>query len=417
MKKLVLILAAVIAFSGAAEARWWIFGKSAADFGLKYLYINGLPADETGKDIKLFQETLPPGGAVKINGRASSATVGSVRLTLDGKGTWQDVKFADNGTFEYFFKPETGKKYTLLIEITDTAGKTNNIEDTRKEIELSSENMQAKVRAALDTLFDSYNRENLRAFMAGVGENFAGDKAILERAVKRDFDALSNIVMRYTVNNVAAGAQGRVFVSISYSRMVFINKTGASNTDSGSTEFVFDSTEGKLSLFSMKQPLMFGLSDAENVATGEVLGNTAPNLVINDTGDLGGGILTKSVTCSGSGTTLHCLYYFSTGEKGCHPQTDMGEKGAIGEFLIYNTAAELHDLQIKTFNKGLASLTATEVRDLAGYSSSNPYTATVSAGYSYGIRKPATGEFWGIEFISLPAASGAQDTTFRVKSF
>ena len=88
MKKLILMLAAVMAFSGAADARWWIFGRSAADIGLKYLYINGIPADEAGKDIKLFQETLPPGGAVKINGRASSGTVGSVRLTLDGKGTW-----------------------------------------------------------------------------------------------------------------------------------------------------------------------------------------------------------------------------------------------------------------------------------------------------------------------------------------
>ncbi len=297
MKKILLLAAALLITAGAADAKWWIFGKSKTEAGLKYLHVNKVSADETGPKIKIFREMLAADGLVRITGRTSGGQTGSVRISLDDKTTWQDVKFAENGTFEYAFKPEPGKTYAMLVEVTDTAGRTNKPEETRKEITLSEENVQAKVREALDALFQAYGQENLQKFMAGVGENFAGDKAILERAVKRDFDALSNIAMRYTLNSVASGAQGRVFVSVTYNRMVLVNKTGASSTDSGATEFVFDSKEGKLSLFSMKQPLMFGLSDAENVATGSVLGGDTGALTLDDSGDIGtGAVITRSYT-------------------------------------------------------------------------------------------------------------------------
>ena len=417
MKKILTLVAAVMIFAGPADAKWWIFGKSNDEVGLKYLYVNKVSADETGSKVKIFKETLGADGLVKINGKASvgKGSVGSVRISLDDKGTWMDVKFADNGTFEHSFKPEQGKTYVMLVEVTDTAGKTNKADETRKEITLSDENIQAKVRETLDAMFDAYNRENLEKLMGYVGDNFAGDKGILERAVKRDFDALSGINLRYTINNISAGTQGRVFVSVTYNRMVFVNKTGASSTDSGSTEFVFDSKEGKLSLFSMKQPLMFGLSDAENVATGEVMGNTASNLVLDDTGTLGGGIQTVNITCSGLGDTLHCLYYFSTNKTGCHPQDDMGVSGQMADILIYETAIEPHNgLQAKTFaGKSISSLTSSEVKDVTGYTGTNPYP--VSTGNSYGIS--INGEFYGIEFISLPASSGAQNISFKVKAF
>ncbi|OGS13669.1 MAG: hypothetical protein A2285_10695 [Elusimicrobia bacterium RIFOXYA12_FULL_57_11] len=126
MKKLLLIITIILSVSVSTDAKWWIFGKSATGVSVKYLYINNIPADEAGGNIKIFKETLPPGGAVKIAGKAATGKggVGAVRLTLDNKSSWQDVKFADNGTFEHSFTPETGKAYTLFIEITDTAGKT-----------------------------------------------------------------------------------------------------------------------------------------------------------------------------------------------------------------------------------------------------------------------------------------------------
>jgi len=404
MKKLLLIAAAILISAGAADAKWWIFGKSRAEVGLKYLHINKLSADETGPKIKLFREALGADGLVRITGRTAGGQTGAVRITLDDKATWTDVKFADNGAFEFSFKPEAGKTYAMLIEVTDTAGKTNKPEETRKEITLSEENIQAKVRETLDAMFDAYNREDLRKFLGYVGDNFSADKAILERAVKRDFDALSAINLRYTLNNVAAGAQGRVFVSVTYSRMVMVNKSGQTSTDSGSTEFVFDSKEGKLSLFSMKQPLMFGLSDAENVATGEVAGNTSA-LVIDDSGNLGGGE-TVTIDCRGSGTVMK--YTFATEAQACDTS------GGAADIWFYDWASSIgySVAQHRAFTKSLASVTAAEARDLASYTAGG--SVAVSVGYAYCF--DLSGSFYCVEPVTIPTP-GNDLARFKVKQF
>ncbi len=408
MKKLLLIVTAILTITASADAKWWIFGKSNGEVGLKYLYVNAVSAEEAGPKIKIFKETLGTDGLVKINGKASAGkgSVGSVRISLDDKATWQDIKFADNGTFEYSFKPDPGKAYAMLLEVTDTAGKTNKVEDTRKEITLSDESIQAKVKETLDAMFTAYNAENLQKFMGYVGDDFAGDKAILERAVKRDFDALSSINLRYTANNISAGAQGRVFVSVTYNRMVFVNKTGATSQDTGSTEFVFDSNEGKLSLFSMKQPLMFGLSDAENVATGKVLGGDT-FFVLDDSGNIGGGKL-LTITCSGAGMALVPFYIFSTETSGCHPQDGMGdlELNDTGHVTTGNGAL------VKHFpGKTLASLTAAQVQDPTGYASGSPAAAE---GDTFGVLKG--GKYYAMEIVTFDMTAPYSDT-IKVKAF
>ena len=411
MKKIMILAAALLVAAGSADAKWWIFGKSKSEAGLKYLYINKLPADETGPKVKLFREMLGSDGLVRITGRTSGGQTGAVRITLDDKATWQDVKFADNGTFEYSFKPEPGRTYAMLIEVTDTAGKTNNVDETRREIALSEENVQAKVRETLDGLFDAYNKEDLQKFMSYVGDDFAADKDILERAVKRDFDALSSINLRYTLNNVAAGAQGRVFVSVTYNRMVFVNKSGQTSTDSGSTEFVFDSKEGKLSLYSMKQPLMFGLSDAENVATGETGGNTSANLVLDDGGNLGGIGTLVTITCSGSNFPA---YKFSDGSKNCG--------GGAGDIWFYDptmfgspgigSGAGVSGEH--TFTGAMISgLTSAMVRG-AAYAPA-PSITGVGSGSSY-CYKTSSSDYYCVEPLSLPTSSD-ESVSFRVKQF
>lgn len=288
MRKIMLFAAAVLMAAGPARAGWWIFEKSASAAKLEYLYINGLPAGELGADIILFRETLPPDGTVRLVGRAAAAKgpVGRLRLTLDNGAAWQEVKSGPDGFFEYSFKPEAGKTYPLLIEITDAAGKTGDADETRKVIECSAGHIQAKIRTALDALFDAYNRKNLQKFMAAAGDKFAGGRPLLESAVLRDFDALAGIILRYGINTAAAGAQGRVFVSITYSRTVFVKKTGALNTDSGSTEFVFEDSGGKLLLYSMKQPLLFGISAAGGLSAGLVPGGSGTTLVLDEAGNL-----------------------------------------------------------------------------------------------------------------------------------
>ncbi len=420
MKKSLILAAALLLSAGAADAKWWLFGKSNDEVGLKYLYINSVSADEAGPKIKVFREALGAGGLVKITGKASTGkgAVGSVRISLDDKATWTDVKFSDNGTFEYAFKPEQGKTYPMLLEVTDTAGKTNKVEETRKEISLSEENIQAKVKETLDAMFAAYNTQNLRKFMGYVGEDFAGDKAILERAVKRDFDALSSINLRYTVNNIAAGAQGRVFVSVTYNRMVFVNKTGATSTDSGATEFVFDSNEGKLSLFSMKQPLMFGLSDAENVATGAVLGNTGAALFLDDSGSLGGAVRTLTLTnpdWTANTRTITLDDLTTQLEAGFHAVA-IGDIGLDTNHLPLNTYAEA---KLVT-GKALEQLTLADLSASSGWTGPPMIAGSGSSwspGTVFGIRLHGAA-YYAIEVVSNDVGSlPAFTMVVKVRSF
>lgn len=411
MKKLLILAAAVLISAGSADAKWWIFGKAGGEVGLKYLYVNKVSTDETGPRIKVFKETLGSEGLIKITGKASvgKGSVGSVRISLDDKATWQDVKFADNGTFEYAFKPEQGRTYALLVEVTDTAGKTNKPEETRREISLSDENIQAKVKETLDAMFDAYNREDLQKFLANVGENFAGDKAILERAVKRDFDALSAINLRYTVNNAAAGAQGRIFVSVTYNRMVLVNKTGATSTDSGSTEFVFDMREGRLSLYSMKKPLMFGLSDPD-VGTGTVIGG-GEGLVIDGGGDLGGGLVTRSYNSADA----HFGYNFKTQQfedcdgtaANCTGQVFfMAGVPYIGVDDNPETTARIGEIP----GRSASSATLAEVEAAATLQQVFGPFANKTFGITYGADR------YVIEITSL-SGSGTYSITIRTKAF
>ncbi|MGC8728604.1 MAG: hypothetical protein ACP5SD_04980 [Elusimicrobiales bacterium] len=414
MKKILTIVFSVLITANIANAKWWIFGKSKDEVSIKYMTINSISAEESARKMTLFKETLKD-GKVLIKGKAyagKGATVGSVRYSLDGKNTWQEAKFSENGDFEFSFTPEKGKTYKMYIEITNTAGKTNNIEDTYKELELSEENISAKIREVLDGMFKSYSDENLTKFMSYVSPDFAGDRDFLELAVKKDFNSLNNIRITYSINNIASGPKG-IAVSLTYNRSFLSNKSGSINTDNGITEMVFKLSENKPVLYSMKKPLLFGLSDADNVATGITAGQNE-GIIIDESGDVGGSVETISISCSGTGGDLHPLYYFSNGDKGCHPSYDMGNFSQIGEFIIYDTQAELqHNGQVKVFNKSINSLTPAEVKDLSGYT--QPVFFNISTGKSYGIY--IYGKFYAVEFIAIPAPSGQQNTTFKLRSF
>jgi len=412
MKKIINIFGILILSATFANAKWWIFGKSKDDITIKYLTINSVSADESAGKITLFKEMLQD-GKILIKGKASGVgQIGYVKISIDGKNTWQDAKFSEDGAFEYSFNAEQGKKYNLYIEITNTAGKTNKVDETAKEIIISNERINEKVKETLDSIFDAYNNENTAKFMSYVSDNFAGDRDFLELAIKKDFNALSDIKLRYSINNIASGS-GKVFVSLTYNRMVFVNKTGTSNTDNGITEMVFEMKDDKLKLYSMKKPLLFGLSDADNVATGQTPGQSEG--IVIDNGDLSGAIETVSISCSGVDPYLHPLYYFSTGETGCHYINDMNEKGQIGEFIIYGPLqAELqHNGQMKEFNKSISSLTEAEVKNLAGYT--QPVHFNINATSSYGIY--IDGKFYAVQFVITPAASGVQNTSFKVRKF
>jgi hypothetical protein len=261
---LILMLATV-----HADAKWWIFGQSNDEISINYLYVNKIAYDESGPRITVYKEALQD-GLVYITGKASTrkGKLGGVRITTNNKETWEDAKISENGAFEYSFRPEMGKDYVLFIEIMDTAGKTNDIELTRKEMNLSDQNIMVLIKETLDKMIEAYKNEDPARFMSYVSEDFTGDEANLDRAIRRDFNAFDNIDLRYTLNNITSGARGMAYVSINFNRSVISTKDGKPYTDKGMTEFIFQL--GPARVYNMKNPLIFGLSDAENVAVGTV---------------------------------------------------------------------------------------------------------------------------------------------------
>ncbi len=285
-------------------AKWWIFGTSEDEVETSYLFLNKVAFSELGNKVTLYRDMLPM-GTITIQGKgvAGKNKVGSVRVTLDGKDTWQDTKLSESGAFEFTFKPETNKIYKVYVEVTDTTGKTNKIENTYKEITISEMNIQAVVKDALDKLIDAYQKENPGQFMALVADDFAADKVILDRAIRKDFTAFDNIVIRYTLNNVASDAS-KVYANITYSRMVTSTKTGRSFSDKGMTEFTFKLNDRGLRIFSMKIPLIFGLSDASNVATGTVNApGTDPIILVDARGNVSTVPLNVAVQAINEGST------------------------------------------------------------------------------------------------------------------
>jgi hypothetical protein len=270
-----------------ADAKWWIFGQSNDEININYLYLNKIAYDESGSQVTIYKETLQD-GLVYITGKASTkkGKLGGVRVTTNNKETWEEAKISENGAFEYSFRPELNKDYILFIEIMDTAGKTNDIELTRKEMKLSDQNIMALISETLDKMIEAYRNEDPARFMSHVSEDFTGDEVNLDRAIRRDFNAFDSIDLRYTLNNITAGTRGMVYVSVNFNRSVISTKDGKPYTDKGMTEFIFQL--GPARVYNMKNPLIFGLSDAENVAVGTVKSSSGElNISLNERNEVG----------------------------------------------------------------------------------------------------------------------------------
>ncbi len=275
-RSIIFCLLLLLMISSNAEAKWWIFGQSQDEVATRYIYLNDIGYDELDAEVTLYRDMLPAGRVV-VKGRAQSGKnrIGAAEISLDGGKEWQKASLARDGSFEWSFVPEMNQEYDLALRLLDTAGKSNDIEETRKKLTVSDRDVQGLVREALDAMITAYQFENAQDFMKYVDPDFAGDSVILESAILKDFTILDQIEMRYTLNSLISGSGGKIFTSITFNRQVVVSRTGEVLKDKGQTEFTFNLTGDKARVFSMKNPLIFGLSEKEDVATGDV--NAADN--------------------------------------------------------------------------------------------------------------------------------------------
>lgn len=257
--------------STTVEAKWWIFGQSQDEVATRFIYLNDISYEELGDQVTLYRDMLPA-GRVEIRGRGQSGKnrIGAAEVSLDGGQSWQKIELSRDGSFYFRFTPDINREYDLALRLLDTSGKSNEVDDTRKKLTVSDRDIQSMIRDVLDAMITAYQFKNERDFMMHVDPDFAGDAMILERAIRKDFTILDQINMRYTLNSVVSGSGGKVFASIKYNRQVTVARNGEVLTDGANTEFIFTLKGNKAKVSAMKNPLIFGLTEKDSVATGDV---------------------------------------------------------------------------------------------------------------------------------------------------
>lgn len=148
--------------------------------------------------------------------------------------------------------------------------------------DLSPYHYEQMVRDTLTALATAYEQKDLRAFMNLVSPDFAGDDFLLYRAVRRDFRFFDNIDLRLDVDGFAIDRKGRAQVTVKYNRSVIANKDSRSYKDSGLTQMTYQSDAGQIKLYDMKFPLIFGLSEGLQVASGVVRTTETSNVLVVD---------------------------------------------------------------------------------------------------------------------------------------
>jgi len=283
----ILSLLSLVLISNNVQAKWWIFGQSQDEIEVLYLYLNKVSLEESRTKITLYRESLEE-GMIHIRGEARVRTgqIGSVRISLDDKDSWHDARLSRDGAFSYDFRAEEGKTYIIYVEIMDTKGKTNDVDATRKEVLVSDRDMRALIQDVLSAMVEAYRDEDPQRFMNFVSEDFIGDEATLDRAVRKDFSAFDNIHLRFIMGTLASNEKGMIFVNLNFNRQLISSRSGESLSDRGTTQFVFQSDENGPKVYAMKNPLIFGLSEASEVATGAVVQTSNnPIIVVDDRGN------------------------------------------------------------------------------------------------------------------------------------
>jgi hypothetical protein len=413
---------AVLMFTSFASAKWWIFGQSADEVVIRHLYLNNVSFEEGGPAVTLLADQLP-GGLIVIKGKATagSAKIGAAQVSLDNKVTWEKAKLSKDGAFEYSFPAQKGSTYDLYVKVLDTRGKTNDLEQAHKKVTVSAADVSTLVNETLDGMMKAYSDKNLRGFMDYVSRDFVTDPSLVERSIQRDFSAFDQISLRYTINNVTRDSKGYIAVSITYTRSVVSIKSGQTLTDTGITQFNFTLNDGGLKAYSMKTPLIFGVSDPENVATSAVnsAANSGAGISIDPAtgnvtqGGLGGfsGGLTASMTYNNTGFLLTWWSQSFSFAMGSVAQEAFGSAAPVsGDFKLYGDNHHLVTASGVTYiDMGAASLSSITTAPTGGYVAANG-SVNVTAGNCYVFKLPG-GAYGAIQVIS----ANIPVTTFKYK--
>lgn len=266
MKKIMNIITTIIILKTNIYCGWWIFGSSKDDVIINYLYISGIPYEEMKEKTTIYREFLE-NNEIIIRGKASikKKKIASVKISIDNKQNWNEAKLSQDGAFEFSFKPEENKTYTIFIEAMDPSGKTNKVDETKRIIMLSNESLSEKLNKTLEKIFNSYSQKNLKEFMRYVCESFTPDYVSLERDIINDFKNFQTITINYFIKKMFVSKKGEIYSNITFSRTLIPSKNPKALSDSGTTELFFKLEGDELKLYKMSFPIIFGVSNPQDI--------------------------------------------------------------------------------------------------------------------------------------------------------
>lgn len=147
---------------------------------------------------------------------------------------------------------------------------------------VTAQQYEQMVRESLGAMAAAYEQRDLRQFMKLVSPDFVGDDFLMYRAVRRDFRYFDNIDLQLNIDGFAVNRKGDAQVAVKYNRSVISNKDGRVYTDRGLTQLTFRVENGQAKLYDMKFPLIFGLSEGLQVASGIVRTAETSNVLVMD---------------------------------------------------------------------------------------------------------------------------------------
>ena len=227
------------------------------------------------------------GNKLVIRGRAeiSGGKIGAVLISLDGGDTWKKANLDPNGAFNFEFRPDFGREYDLRVKAVATTGKSSGYENDAFPFMIERNRSEDEVKETFLAMLRNYTNENRGEFMSFVSDDFEGDLNSLEDAIEDDFRFFDNIIIKPNITRVISlGSQFQI--SFTYDRMLQSTTTGKVLTHRAASNMTFKRTGDGFKLIAMAAPLLFGVSNVDEVATTieEASIGTAVIVVNQDTG-------------------------------------------------------------------------------------------------------------------------------------
>lgn len=136
--------------------------------------------------------------------------------------------------------------------------------DAKTEIPPPAVELEVAARKTLQKLAEAYSAKRRSAFMKLVSDDFTGDTGTLEDAILKDFRSYRTVNLDMIPDKVEL--QGPLVSLEFHYNLTVISAQGVNNKFSGRSNYVFRWEDGKVRLYKMERPILFGnsLSPKEN---------------------------------------------------------------------------------------------------------------------------------------------------------